>query len=46
VSARPEPIEEQPELEPQTGPREALRLVTQRNFGPYFVGNAISASGT
>ena len=29
-----------------TGPREALRVATQRNFGPYFVGNALSASGT
>jgi MFS family permease len=29
-----------------TGPREALRLVRTRNFGPYFAGNAISASGT
>jgi len=29
-----------------TGPREALRVVTQRNFGPYFLGNALSASGT
>lgn len=28
-----------------TGPREALRVVGQRNFGPYFVGNALSASG-
>src|SRR6266511_4032555 len=29
-----------------TGPREALRVATQRNFGPYFLGNALSASGT
>jgi MFS family permease len=29
-----------------TGPREALRVATQRNFGPYFLGNAFSASGT
>lgn len=28
------------------GPRTALRLVTDRNFGPYFFGNALSASGT
>src|SRR5919199_2209394 len=28
------------------GPREALRLIRSRNFGPYFVGNALSASGT
>src|SRR5438105_3632497 len=29
-----------------SGPREAFRVVTQRNFGPYFLGNALSASGT
>ena len=29
-----------------TGPREALRLMADRQFGPYFVGNALSASGT
>jgi MFS family permease len=29
-----------------TGPRAALRLIGSRNFGPYFVGNALSASGT
>jgi MFS family permease len=29
-----------------TGPREAFRVIAQRNFGPYFVGNALSASGT
>jgi len=29
-----------------TGPSEALRLIRSRNFGPYFVGNALSASGT
>jgi MFS family permease len=29
-----------------TGPREAFRVATQRNFGPYFLGNALSASGT
>ena len=29
-----------------TGPRAALRLIGSRNFGPYFVGNAASASGT
>jgi len=27
------------------GPREALRLIASRNFGPYFFGNALSASG-
>jgi MFS family permease len=34
------------EGEQLTGPREALRLIGSRNFGPYFVGNALSASGT
>jgi MFS family permease len=29
-----------------TGPAAALRLIGNRNFGPYFVGNAFSASGT
>ena len=29
-----------------TGPLAALRLIRDRNFGPYFVGNAASASGT
>jgi len=29
-----------------TGPVAALRLIRDRNFGPYFVGNAASASGT
>ena len=28
-----------------TGPREAFRVASQRSFGPYFVGNAVSASG-
>src|SRR5213080_4735810 len=28
-----------------TGPGAAFSLVRQRNFGPYFVGNALSASG-
>ncbi|HJU36062.1 MAG TPA: MFS transporter [Gaiellaceae bacterium] len=34
--------------EPATpaGPSTALRLIGHRNFGPYFVGNAASASGT
>jgi MFS family permease len=31
---------------PATGPAAAVRLITHRNFGPYFVGNASSASGT
>jgi len=46
LSAEPEPIEEEPETAQLTGPREALRLATDRNFGPYFLGNALSASGT
>ena len=47
MSAEPEPIEEeQAEAAQLKGPREALRLVTHRNFGPYFFGNALSASGT
>ena len=29
-----------------TGPRAAIGLIRHRNFGPYFVGNAASASGT
>ena len=28
------------------GPRAAFSVVAQRNFGPYFLGNALSASGT
>jgi MFS family permease len=35
--------EEQP---PAVGPSAALRLIGHRNFGPYFIGNASSASGT
>jgi MFS family permease len=35
------------EAAPQvTGPRAVFALTRQRNFGPYFVGNAISSSGT
>ncbi|HET8608069.1 MAG TPA: MFS transporter [Gaiellaceae bacterium] len=29
-----------------TGPRAAFALLRQRDFGPYFVGNAVSSSGT
>src|SRR5216117_1304418 len=45
MSVEPRPVEE---LEPErlTGPRLALPVATQRNFGPYFLGNALSASGT
>jgi MFS family permease len=35
--------EEEP---PVVGPSAALRLIAHRNFGPYFIGNASSASGT
>jgi MFS family permease len=28
------------------GPAAALRLISSRNFGPYFFGNALSSSGT
>ena len=31
---------------PATGPRAAWRVLRTRNFGPYFAGNAASASGT
>jgi MFS family permease len=34
------------EAKAATGPAAALRLIGSRNFGPYFVGNAASASGT
>jgi MFS family permease len=34
------------EPRPATGPAAAARLILHRNFGPYFVGNAASASGT
>jgi MFS family permease len=30
----------------QRGPAAAARLILHRNFGPYFIGNAASASGT
>src|SRR5438874_13748707 len=45
MSVEPPRVEAAPP--PQlNGPREAFRVVTQRNFGPYFLGNALSASGT
>ena len=31
--------------ERRAGPREAARLILSRDFGPYFLGNALSASG-
>src|ERR687888_159769 len=45
MSVEVQPVE-RAEPERLTGPREALRVATQRNFGPYFLGNALSASGT
>src|SRR5690349_10098113 len=36
----------EPRTNHTTGPRAAWRVLRQRNFGPYFVGNAASASGT
>jgi MFS family permease len=44
VATAQQPRETTPEQ--LTGPREAFRVATQRNFGPYFLGNALSASGT
>jgi MFS family permease len=34
------------EIRPGVGPAAALRLIGHRNFAPYFIGNASSASGT
>jgi MFS family permease len=34
------------ETRPAVGPAAALRLIGHRNFAPYFIGNASSASGT
>ena len=34
------------ESRPGVGPAAALRLIGHRNFAPYFIGNASSASGT
>ncbi|HEY6030629.1 MAG TPA: MFS transporter, partial [Gaiellaceae bacterium] len=39
-------VEEPEQVEVVTGPRAAFRLLRQRDFGPYFVGNAVSSSGT
>jgi MFS family permease len=44
VATAQQPRETTPEQ--LKGPREAFRVATQRNFGPYFLGNALSASGT
>src|SRR5439155_11486458 len=38
-------VEARPERRP-VGPAAAFRLIASRNFGPYFFGNALSASGT
>jgi MFS family permease len=39
-------VEEQAEPLRRAGPRGALSLIAARNFGPYFAGNALSATGT
>ena len=39
-------VRERPAAPAQTGPRAAARLIASRRFGPYFAGNALSASGT
>jgi MFS family permease len=36
----------EPDAPAITGPRAVLHVVRQRNFGAFFVGNAVSASGT
>lgn len=43
IDTEPEAVAEHP---PDTAARSAWRVATSRNFGPYFVGNAVSASGT
>jgi MFS family permease len=40
-----EPVAEE-RAESVAGPRAVWRLVRRRDFGPYFLGNALSASGT
>src|ERR671931_995326 len=45
MSAEPQRVEEVPSAQLK-GPREAFRVARQGNFGPYFIGNALSASGT
>jgi MFS family permease len=39
-------VEDEPRPPAPTGPAAALRLIGSRGFGPYFVGNAASATGT
>src|ERR1041384_7194110 len=46
MSAEPQPTAEEEARPPRTGPRAAFRVATNRHFGPYFGGNALSASGT
>jgi MFS family permease len=46
MSAETQRVDEEAPPPQLKGPREALRVATQRNFGPYFLGNAASASGT
>jgi MFS family permease len=41
-----EPALDNREESPVAGPRAVWRLVRRGDFGPYFVGNALSASGT
>src|SRR5215218_6504380 len=45
MSVEPQRVDEAPPTQ-LSGPREAFRVARQRNFGPYFLGNALSASGT
>src|SRR5205085_481927 len=42
---RPAP-QDRPGIALDVGPAAAWRVIRSRNFGPYFVGNAASASGT
>jgi len=47
LNARVADVDEGPGEPPRLrGPREAFRVASSRNFGPYFLGNALSASGT
>ncbi|HSP72108.1 MAG TPA: MFS transporter, partial [Gaiellaceae bacterium] len=39
-------VAEPEQFEVVTGPRAAFRLLRHRDFAPYFVGNAVSSSGT
>ena len=46
AAAEPDGLVRRAVERPRAGPAAALRLIRDRNFGPYFVGNAASASGT